>query len=64
MKAIQLSETHQPVQCIDIPTPTPGPDEVLIQLRAAALNHRDVFVQQGLYPGMKLPAILGSDGSG
>lgn len=64
MKAIQLSETHQPVQLIDIPTPTPGPDEVLIQLRAAALNHRDVFVQQGLYPGMKLPSIPGSDGSG
>lgn len=64
MKAIQLSETHQPVQLIDVPTPTPGSDEVLIQLRAAALNHRDVFVQQGLYPGMKLPSILGSDGAG
>ncbi len=64
MKAIQLSETHQPVQLVDVPTPTPGPDEVQIRLRAAALNHRDVFVQQGLYPGMKLPAILGSDGSG
>jgi NADPH:quinone reductase-like Zn-dependent oxidoreductase len=64
MKAIQLGEMHQPVQLIDIPTPTPGPDEVLIQLRAAALNHRDVFIQQGLYPGIKLPAILGSDGAG
>ncbi|QJD78487.1 zinc-binding dehydrogenase [Spirosoma rhododendri] len=64
MKAIQLSETHQPVQLIDAPIPSPGPDDVLIQLRAAALNHRDVFVQQGLYPGMKLPTILGSDGAG
>lgn len=64
MKAIQLVETHQPVRLIDAPTPTARPGEVLIQLRAAALNHRDVFIQQGRYPGMKLPVILGSDGAG
>jgi zinc-binding alcohol dehydrogenase/oxidoreductase len=64
MKAILLSETHQPVQLIDAPTPAPGPGEVLVALRAAALNHRDVFIQKGLYPGIKLPVILGSDGAG
>lgn len=64
MKAIQLTETHQPVQYADAPTPTPGPGDVLVSLRAAALNHRDVFIQQGRYPGMKLPVILGSDGAG
>jgi NADPH:quinone reductase-like Zn-dependent oxidoreductase len=64
MKAIQLTETHQPVQLIDIPTPTVQPGEVLINLRAAALNHRDVFIQKGLYPGIKLPVVLGSDGAG
>lgn len=64
MKAIQLLETHQPVQYVDTQTPTAGPGEVLIHLKAAALNHRDVFIQKGLYPGMKLPVILGSDGAG
>lgn len=64
MKAVQLLEIHQPVQFTDAPTPSAGPGEVLIQLRAAALNHRDVFIQQGRYPGMKLPIILGSDGAG
>ena len=64
MKAILLTEKKQPVQYADAPTPTAGPGEVLIKLRAAALNHRDVFVQQGLYPGIKLPVILGSDGAG
>jgi len=64
MKALQLAATHQPIQLVDAPTPTPGPGEVLIRIRAAALNHRDVFIQQGLYPGIKLPAILGSDGAG
>ena len=64
MKAILLAETHQPVQYVDIDEPTAGPGEVLIKLQAAALNHRDVFVQKGLYPGIKLPVILGSDGAG
>ena len=64
MKAILLAETHQPVQLIDALTPTAAPGDVLVNIRAAALNHRDVFIQQGLYPGIKLPVILGSDGAG
>ena len=64
MKAIQLTEIHQPIQCADVPVPEAGPGEVLVKLQAAALNHRDVFIQQGLYPGIKLPIILGSDGAG
>lgn len=64
MRAILLSETHQSVQLVDAPAPTAGPGEVLVNIRAAALNHRDVFIQKGLYPGIKLPVILGSDGAG
>lgn len=64
MKAILLAEKNQPVQLIDAPIPTVGPGDVRINVNSAALNHRDVFVQQGLYPGIKLPTILGSDGSG
>src|SRR5262249_16183590 len=36
----------------------------VVRLKAAALNHRDVFIWQKLYPNIKLPAILGSDGAG
>jgi NADPH:quinone reductase-like Zn-dependent oxidoreductase len=64
MKAILLAETHQAVQLIDAPAPAAGPGEVLINIRASALNHRDVFIQKGQYPGIKLPVILGSDGAG
>lgn len=64
MKAIRLTETHQPLQYIGAPMPVVGPGEALVNIRAAALNHRDVFIQQGLYPGIKLPIILGSDGAG
>lgn len=47
---------------IDVPKPERG--EVLIKLKFAALNRRDVFVRYGLYPGIKVPAIPGSDGAG
>ncbi len=54
----------QNLQVDQIPEPKPAPGEVLVRLHAAALNHRDVFITQGLYPGIELPVILGSDGAG
>jgi zinc-binding alcohol dehydrogenase/oxidoreductase len=48
----------------DVEKPKAGPGEVVIRLRTAALNRRDVFVRQGLYPGIKVPSIPGSDGAG
>lgn len=44
--------------------PAPGPGETLVHVRRAAFNRRDVFISQGLYPGIVLPAIPGSDGVG
>lgn len=64
MKAIQLQEVRQPLVLVDVPQPTAGPGEVLINIKAAALNHRDVFIQQGMYPGIKTPVIPGADGAG
>ena len=64
MQAIQLDAVHQPVVLRDVPAPVPGPGEVLVKLHAAALNHRDVWIQQGQYAGIALPCTLGSDGAG
>ncbi|WP_210518493.1 zinc-binding dehydrogenase [Hymenobacter terricola] len=64
MHALQLDAVHQPATVREIPTPTPGPGEILVRLHAAALNHRDVFIQQGKYAGIKLPCTLGADGAG
>ncbi|MFN4145987.1 MAG: zinc-binding dehydrogenase [Runella sp.] len=64
MKAIVLEELFKPVVLKETSTPQPAADEVLVQIKAAALNHRDVFIKYGLYPGIKLPCILGSDGAG
>ena len=46
------------------PDPYPEAGEAVVRLRAAALNHRDVWIRKGLYAGIKLPVILGSDGAG
>ncbi len=65
MNAVVLRETGGPeVLRIDtVPDPVPGPGEVVVALRAAALNRRDVFVRKGIAPS-PLPVIPGSDGAG
>jgi len=48
----------------EVPDPVPGAGEVVVRLKAAALNHRDVWIRLGQYAGIKVPIILGSDGAG
>jgi NADPH:quinone reductase-like Zn-dependent oxidoreductase len=67
LKAI-LFHTHggpEVLEYTDFPTPEPGPGEVLVRLKAAALNRMDLWVRQG-WPGIKLqyPHIPGADGAG
>jgi NADPH:quinone reductase-like Zn-dependent oxidoreductase len=47
-----------------VPTPSAAPGEAVVRLRAAALNHRDVWIKRGAYAGLKFPIIPGSDGAG
>ena len=47
------------------PDPVPGPGEVLLRMRAASLNFRDVSIARGTYdPRLALPLVLGTDGVG
>jgi|HubBroStandDraft_4_1064222.scaffolds.fasta_scaffold00007_130 NADPH:quinone reductase-like Zn-dependent oxidoreductase len=66
MKAIRLHAIGGPQQLRidDVPVPQPSESEVLVRVRAAALNRRDVFITQGLYPNIRMPVTLGSDGAG
>lgn len=67
MKAILFQQHGGPevLKYTEVPTPTPGPNEVLVELKAAALNHLDLSVRQGIpnWP-TPLPHVPGSDGSG
>src|SRR5436305_7402712 len=47
----------------EVPDPQPAPGEVLVRLRASALNHLDVWIRKGL-PSVPKPRILGADGAG
>lgn len=66
MRAVRLHEIGGPEKLVveDVEQPTPGPGEILVKIAFAAFNRRDVFITQGLYPGIKLPVQPGSDGAG
>jgi NADPH:quinone reductase-like Zn-dependent oxidoreductase len=66
MRAIILRELGGPERLVleQAPDPDPAPGEAVVRLRAAALNHRDAWIRKGLYAGIRLPVILGSDGAG
>jgi NADPH:quinone reductase-like Zn-dependent oxidoreductase len=65
VKAVRIHEDGGPevLRYEDVKDPEPGPDEVLVALRAASLNHLDIWVRKGL-PSVPKPRILGADGAG
>ncbi len=65
MKAVRIHQFGGPevLTYEDVPDPKPRKDQVLVRIRACALNHLDLFVRKGL-PGVNLPHILGSDIAG
>ena len=65
MKAIRIHEDGGPevLRYEDAPDAEPAEGEVLVELRAASLNHLDVWVRKGL-PSVPKPRILGADGAG
>ncbi len=64
MKALVLVSKDQPLSYKDVEMPLHTEGSVIVKLAAAALNHRDVWIQKGMYAGIKYPSILGSDGAG
>src|SRR6188472_2162292 len=64
MHGAQVTAIHQPVLFHLVPEPIAAPGQAVVRLKAAALNHRDLFIQQGLYPNIRLPVTPGSDGAG
>jgi NADPH:quinone reductase-like Zn-dependent oxidoreductase len=65
MKAIRIHE-HGDVNVLkvdDLEVPSLLPDEILVNIKASALNHLDLWIRNGM-PGVLLPLIMGSDGAG
>lgn len=66
MKAVVLNEKGGPekLQIQEVDTPEPQAGEARVKLKTAALNRRDYWITIGMYPGLSLPCIAGSDGAG
>jgi zinc-binding alcohol dehydrogenase/oxidoreductase len=65
VKAVRIHEDGGPevLRYEDTPDPVPRDDDVLVELRAASLNHLDIWIRRGL-PSVPKPRILGADGAG
>lgn len=64
MQAAVLSEVKQPIALQTLPDPVPAAGQAVVRIRAAALNHRDLWIKLGQYSGIRLPLVPGSDGAG
>ncbi len=67
MRTYQLTTTSgiDSLVALDKPDPSPGPDQVLVRMKAASLNFRDLVVVKGGYGrNVKLPLVPLSDGAG
>ena len=65
MKAIVLNrKTSSKLELVDINLPVLEKNQVNVGIKAAALNHRDEWCRQGLYPNLQDGVVLGSDGAG
>ena len=65
MKAVRIHQ-HGGIDVLqyeDIPVPNIEQNQCLVKIKAAALNHLDIWVRKGI-PGGPLPMIMGSDGAG
>jgi NADPH:quinone reductase-like Zn-dependent oxidoreductase len=67
VKAVRIHQHGGPevLRLEEIPPPRPAPGQVLVRIRAASVNHLDLFVRRGM-PGIpvEFPRILGSDAAG
>jgi len=65
MKAIRIRQTGGPevLQLEDVPDPTPGAGDALVEICASGVNYIDVYFRTGLYP-YPIPGVLGLEGAG
>ena len=61
MRAMLLDAAHSPLRLAEVPRPAPGPDQVLLRVRACGVCRTDLHVADAELPDPKLPLILGHE---
>lgn len=64
MRALILRDIDVVPAIEEVDDPIAGAGEAVVRIAAAALNHRELWIRKGQYPGMVLPATMGADGAG
>jgi NADPH:quinone reductase-like Zn-dependent oxidoreductase len=65
MRAYELNGTSiEALRLVERPVPRPGPGQLLVRVRAASLNYRDLLIADGTYPRGPATLVPGSDGAG
>ena len=61
MKAAQITEAGSGFEIVEREIPTPGPNQVRVKVEACGICHSDVFVKEGLFPGIAYPRVPGHE---
>jgi D-arabinose 1-dehydrogenase-like Zn-dependent alcohol dehydrogenase len=61
---MQVHTPRQPLVRVELPVPTPGPDEVRINVEACGICHSDSFVVENAWPGLSYPRTPGHEVAG
>ncbi|MDZ7703786.1 MAG: alcohol dehydrogenase [Trueperaceae bacterium] len=64
MRAMQVSKAGGDFELVERDIPTPGRDEVRVKVDACGICHSDVFVKEGMFPGLEYPRIPGHEVAG
>lgn len=64
MKAAQISKAGGGFEIVDREIPAPGPNQVRVKVEACGICHSDVFVKEGLFPGIAYPRVPGHEIAG
>ena len=64
MRALQVPRAHASFELVERPIPEPGVGSVRIKVQACGICHSDMFVKEGLFPGIQFPRVPGHEVAG
>lgn len=64
MKAVEVGEPKGPLRLVQRDVPSPGTGQVLIKVKACGICHSDIYVKEGLWPGLQYPRVPGHEIAG